>query len=333
MLYHWRMIPGSTATGHAAKPEAELAARRALADFVRATGRDATVEPGPVPGYHRIRHALRGEPRVSVVIPSAGRPTTVRGRPTYFVQHCVESIRSRTTYGRYEILVVDNDDLAPDLARRLDDLGVVRVPYLADGQFNLAAKMNLGAAKADGDQLVFLNDDTEVISPDWLECLLEFAQQPEIGAVGAKLLFPDGRLQHVGVTLLEGRPGHPFYGYPGCSPGYFCGALVPRNYSAVTGACVMTRAEVFHAVGGFDESFHLHYNDVDFCLKVVAAGHRIVWTPYARLYHFESASKETIVPTELAAFLAKWGDRIPLDPYYHPHLTMHYHDYRIGDAG
>src|SRR5207248_3789134 len=134
----------------------------------------------------RVRHAIKGQPRVSVVIPTAGKAVVLRGQPTWHVLNCVESVRRASTYRNSEILVVDNDDLPAELAKRLDDLGVVRVPYLAAGRFNLSAKMNLGAAKADGDQLVFLNDDTEIISADWLECLLEYAQQPDVGAVGAK---------------------------------------------------------------------------------------------------------------------------------------------------
>jgi GT2 family glycosyltransferase len=333
VLYHWRKLPTSTAAGHEAKPKAEGVARKAVAAYLAATGRDATVEPGPTPGYHRVRHRIAGRPRVSVVIPTAGKPATIRGAASSYVGHCVDSIRRLSTYEHYEIVVVDNGDLTPALAAELDRAGVRRVRYEADGPFNLAAKMNLGATAAAGDVLVFLNDDTEVISPDWIEAMLEFAQQPGVGAVGAKLLFPDGRLQHVGVTLLEGRPGHPYYQFPGTYPGYFNGGLVPRNYSAVTGACVMVRADVFRSVGGFDPAFRLNYNDVDLCLRIAAAGKRVVWTPYAALYHFESVSKEGVLPGELEAFLERWVKHLPTDPYYHPLLTMHYHDYRLGDAG
>jgi GT2 family glycosyltransferase len=159
--------------------------------------------------------------------------------------------------------------------------------------------------------------------------MLEYAQQPDIGAVGAKLLFPNGRLQHIGVTIQGGSPGHPFYGFPGHFPGYFCGGVVPRNYSAVTGACLMTPAEVFQSVGGFDEDFPLNYNDVDFCLKVGATGRRIVYTPYAQLYHHESVSKAGIYPEELERFQQRWGEQWSRDPFYNPNLSALYHDYRI----
>lgn len=333
VLYHWRKLPTSTAAGHEAKPKAEGVARKAVAAYLAATGRDATVEPGPTAGYHRVRHRIHGRPLVSVVIPTAGKPATIRGVASSYVGNCVESIRRLSTYDHYELVVVDNGDLAPPLAADLDRAGVRRVRYATAGPFNLATKMNLGAEAAAGDVLVFLNDDIEVISPDWIEAMLEFAQQPGVGAVGAKLLFPDGRLQHVGVTLLEGRPGHPFYQFPGTYPGYYNGGLVPRNYAAVTGACVMTRADVFRTAGGFDPAFRLNYNDVDLCLRIAERGKRIVWTPYARLYHFESVSKEGVLPGELEAFLARWEKRIPTDPFYHPLLTMHYHDYRLGEAG
>src|SRR5262249_30246175 len=156
--------------------------------------------------------------------------------------------------------------------------------------FNWSAVNNLGAQHATGDYLLFLNDDMEVLGPGWIEALLEFAQQKEIGAVGAKLLFPDGGLQHVGVTVLDGKPGHPFYGYPKQHTGYYCRNVLPHNCAAVTGACLMTRREVFHELGGFDESFPLNYNDVDYCLRLRQAGYRIVYTPHATLSHYEGAT-------------------------------------------
>jgi GT2 family glycosyltransferase len=189
--------------------------------------------------------------------------------------------------------------------------------------------MNLGAAKALGDYLLFLNDDIEVITPDWIESMLEYAQQPEIGAVGAKLLFPDGRLQHVGVTILDRNPGHPFYGTAGENLGYFCGNVVARNYSSVTGACLMTRADVFQESGGFTEALPLNYNDVDLCLRIRDLGLRIVYVPYATLYHHESASKEGVHESELEAFRALWGNKLARDPYYNSNLTALHGDFRV----
>jgi glycosyltransferase involved in cell wall biosynthesis len=316
VLYHWRALPSSTAAAGAAKPQAHDAARRAVQNHLVETGRHGTVEPGPVPGFHRARFTIVGRPRVSIIIPTAGREARIRGQATTFVANCLESIRRLSTYTNYEILVVDNDDIPDGLLSQLDKCGAVRIPYTEP--FNLSAKMNLGAAKASGDQLVFLNDDVEVLEPDWLEAMLEYAQQPEIGAVGARLLFPDGRVQHAGVVVVDGDPIHQEYGEPRDGLGYFCGAVVPRNCTAVTGACLMTRAEVFHGLGGFSEAFPLNYNDMDFCLRVRESGRRIVFTPYAELYHYEAASKAGIFPPELDAFKARWQQKLPPDPYYNP---------------
>jgi glycosyltransferase involved in cell wall biosynthesis len=328
ILYHWRQSPTSTAAGFGAKPQAFSTARRALQSYLNAAGLEGSVEPGPVLGFHRVRYTLRGRPKVSIIIPTGCRTTTVRGKETTFLARCLESIRRKSTYENYEFIVVDNGDMPPALAEELDARGIRHVSFTQP--FNLAAKMNLGAAKATGEHLVFLNDDIEVDSPDWLECFLEYSQQPGVGAVGAKLLFPDGRLQHVGVTLLNGYPGHPFYLSPGSHLGYFCGNVVTRNYSAVTGACMMTRAELFRELGGFDQAFTLCYNDIDYCLRLIMTGRRMVYTPYAQLYHHESASRKPgVPPREVALFKERWGGRWHHDPYYNPNLTTRYNDFRI----
>jgi GT2 family glycosyltransferase len=218
--------------------------------------------------------------------------------------------------------------MSRELADRLLGPNIRRITY--DDAFNWSRVNNLGAAHAKGDYLLFLNDDTEVIAPNWLEALIEFAQQDEIGAVGAKLLFPDGALQHVGVTVLDGKPGHPFYGFPGKHPGYFCRNQLPHNCAAVTGACLMSRANVFHEVGGFDESLPLNYNDVDYCFRLRQKGYRVVYTPHAELRHFESVTKSGVFAEELRAFQVKWGDR-NTDPFYNTNLNMETFDYRIGN--
>jgi O-antigen biosynthesis protein len=328
VLYHWRKAPGSTATGHKAKPKAAQKAIEAVQHYLSLVGRPGKVEAGAYPGLQRVHYAIRGRPKISIVIPSAGKETVIHGRKTTFIGHLVRSIRRLSTYGNYEILVIDNDDMPEALRQELDDLDVVRISYTAP--FNLSAKINLGAAKADGDFLLLLNDDMEILTPDWLESMLEHAQWPEIGAVGAKLLFPDGRLQHVGVTFLDRKPYHHFYRSPGHEPGYFCSHLLVRNYSAVTGACLMVRPEIYHEVGGFDESMPLNFNDIDFCLKIRRTGRRIVYTPYAQLLHYESASKTGCFPEELEALVQRWGEQMARDPYYNPHLATDTIDYRIG---
>jgi len=327
VLYHWRKLPGSTATDHTAKPKAARTAIRAAQSYLDLVNRPGEVGPGPSPGLQRVRYKIQGNPKVSIVIPSAGRTTTIRGETTTFISHCVRSIRQKSTWKNYEVLVVDNDDMSSELQKELDDLGVVRVSFTAP--FNLSAKLNLGAVKADGDFLLLLNDDIEVITPDWIECMLEHAQWPEVGVVGAKLLFPDGRLQHAGVTLLEGKPYHHFYRWPGHEPGYFGSHMLTRNYSAVTGACIMVRNDLYQETGGFDEAFPLNFNDIDFCLKLRDRGFRIVYSPYAQLYHFESVSKSGCYPEEIEAFMRRWGTKYFVDPFYSPHLATDAIDYRI----
>jgi glycosyltransferase involved in cell wall biosynthesis len=271
---------------------------------------------------------------LSIVIPTAGRMTSIGRRATPFLKNCIESIRQKSTYKRYEIIVIDNGDLTQELIDDLEKYGVNRITYKEP--FNLAAKLNTGASKSDGDYLVFLNDDTEVITPNWLERLLEFACQQRVGAVGAKLFFPDGRLQHIGVVLLDGNPGHPWYGALGSHEGYWGSASTPRNYLAVTGACMMTPREVFGRLGGFDLRFPLNYNDVDYCLRAREIGCRTVYTPYAQLYHYEAVSKEggaTVHPAELVLFKKLWGGKYSCDPYYNPNLSARHNDYRIRGLG
>jgi GT2 family glycosyltransferase len=327
VLYHWRKLPGSTALSHVGKPQANEAARRALVSYLKTVGQKGTVEPGPLNGLHRVRFAVAGRPRVSIVIPTASRGARIRGKETTYIAMCVESIRRKSSYKNYEIIVVDNDDMPPALRQQLERWRVRHVTYAEP--FNLASKINLAAAKAQGDHLVLLNDDIEVLAEDWLECMLEYSQQPGIGAVGARLLFPDGRLQHVGVTIQGGNPTHPFYGNPAQDIGYGAGNVLVRNFSAVTGACLMTRMDVWQELGGFDEAFPLNYNDVDYCLRLIERGRRVVYTPYAQLYHHEGASKEGLHQHELDAFKARWGERWAHDPYYNPNLSNRYHDYRI----
>ena len=286
--------------------------RKALRAYLEATGQEGTVEAGPVEGTQRLRWAIKGQPKVSIIIPSRCQPPKGGGAP--YLVRCIESIVQKSTYKEYEILVLDRKEMPKALEKQLTELGARRVKY--QEPFNWSRVNNLGAKQAAGSHLLFLNDGVEVITPDWLQCLLEYSQQAEIGAVGAKLLFPDGRLQHAGVFILRGSPGHPYYGAPGDGPGYFHSNVVPRNYSAVTGACLMTRAEVFGAMGGFDETFFLNYNDVDYCLKVVRSGRRVVCTPFAQLLHHEAVSKPGVFGSELAQFKKRWPEWCEEDPYF-----------------
>jgi GT2 family glycosyltransferase len=242
---------------------------------------------------------------------------------------CVGSILEKSTWPEIEIVVIHNCDLRPDLEAWLKSRSVL-IAY-DKTPFNLAEKINLGARHATGEHLIILNDDIEVIAPDWIENMLRYSQQPGIGAVGAKLLFPNNRIQHAGVVLLNGAPGHPYYNHPSEDLGYFLSAQVARNYIAVTGACMMTRHELWDKVGGFSEDFPLNYNDVDYCLKLRELGCRTVYVPEVELYHYESVSREAargVKPGELDHFQAKWLERYFLDPYYNPNLpTDHLYYY------
>ncbi|MGD0141179.1 MAG: glycosyltransferase [Tepidisphaeraceae bacterium] len=323
VLYHRRKSAISPSPGTPGEGSKPAPAERALQDYLAATGQSATVHSGGgAPGVHRVRFALAGNPLVSIVIPSASRPATIRGRQSWYVLECVSTIRRLSTYKNVEIIVLDNNDMPADLAAALGPLEIRRIPFI--GEFNLTRKINLGASQARGEQLILLNDDIEVITPDWIEAMLQFAQQPPIGAVGAQLLFPDDTQQHTGVILLNGNPRHPFYGQPAAHPGYFHSSQVHRNWSAVTGACMMTRTQNYKAVGGFSEQFGLNYNDIDYCLKLLAIGKRIVYTPYAKLYHYESVSKTGTYRREFEAFHRTWRQRFPRDPYYNPNLGRHF---------
>jgi glycosyltransferase involved in cell wall biosynthesis len=310
--------------GPASLAAASASCARALQDSLK---EQANVEPGPAPGLHRVRFVV-GRPLVNIIIPTAYRQLACGGET--FLSRCLNSIRTKSTYTNYGIVLLDNDAAPPELVPELSGWKITRLPYTQP--FNWAAAINQGAALAEGEHFLVLDDDTEVITPDWIECLLEYSQQSQIGVVGARLQFPDGRLQHAGVTVLGGVPGHTFYRRPDNDAGYFHSSIVPRNWSAVTGACLMTRAEVFRAMGGFDESFGWNFNDIDYCLRVARAGHRIVCTPFARLYHHETATKSQFSRDELERFQKRWQEAWPEDAFCNPNLSKRFHDFRIEGA-
>jgi GT2 family glycosyltransferase len=247
----------------------------------------------------------------------------------HLLRRCLDSIAAKSSGVAYEVLIVDNGSVRDDTLRFLSTCGHVRIP--APGPFNFAGLNNLGARHARGRHLLFLNNDTEVIDEGWLAALLGHSQRDPVGAVGAKLYYPDGRLQHVGMVLgIKAGVAHAFRGAPGTHPGYFDSAVVTRNYSAVTGACLMTRRDVFESLGGFNEAFAVDYNDVDYCLRAQARGYRVVFTPAARLWHHESVTRPRRVdPAEHALFHRVWATAIARDPYYNPNLSARDIDFRV----
>lgn len=332
VLYHWRQIPGSAAAEAVAKPWALANAQRALESYVESIKLDAAVETGAAPGLFRVRRKLTRSPRVTIVITTDDRSRTINGREIALLPNVIRSIRQKTQYTNYEILVIDNGNLSQATMDFLSTVPHHRATYTIEGRFNFAHKLNFSVRHAGDDQLVILNDDVEVISPGWLHALLEYSEDPAVGAVGAKLYFPDGRLQHVGVVLgVNGIAAHSFHQGSGQLPGYFGSTLGPRNYSAVTGACLMTRRAVFDEMGGFNEALAIDFNDIDYCLRLRRAGYRVVYTPHAELFHHESGSHgaRTWNPAEAEYMRETWADVLARDPYYNQNLTRDFPDYRL----
>lgn len=328
VLYHWRTLPQSTASGGEAKPQAELAARRAVQDFVDRSPYRGSVGQGPLPGTHRVRFEISGGPLVSIAIPTAGYRND---RDTgWYVLDLIRSIRERSTYRNIEVVVSENGDLPPELEQALRDLGARLIRYESP-VFNLSDKMNRLAEATRGDFLILLNDDIRIISRSWIEEMLMWCQQEGISGAGAKLLFPDGRIQHAGVLLLGQGPSHPYYLHPASEIGQVCSAIVPRDYSAVTGACTMIRRADFLAVGGYDPAYRINYNDVDFCMRLNAhTGGHFVFTPYACLEHHESVSRPEPEPGDLDKFNRQWADIVGRDPFYNLNLSQNSARFALG---
>jgi O-antigen biosynthesis protein len=313
VLYTWRMVPGSAALDADAKPRAVLARRRAIADAVERRGLDGRVEPGAIPGWFDVRYTLRGTPQVSIIIPTRDRVDLLR--------RCIDSIRRRSTYRNLRVVVIDNDSRDPATLEYLRDpaLIVVRHP----GNFNYAAILNHAVADLPPERdehLLFLNNDMEVTVPDWVEAMLEQSQRPEVGAVGCRLLYPDGRPQHEGVAIgIGGTANNVDLG------SYFSLGRVVRDVGAVTGAAMMMRRSTFEEMEGFDEELRVAFNDVDLCMRLRRAGYRILYTPLAQLVHYESASRGRIHPLEDEAHFAKrWGSGEALrDPYVNPNILWY----------
>ena len=333
VLYHGRKLPQSTATSQSAKPWAEDAGRLALADYVRRQQLDAEVAPGGAMGLFRIKRRITGTPLVSIIIPTAGKLKDDGTGPADLVAEAISSVARKTAYRHYEFIVIaDETGVQPTTRQALAGTRHQVLTHRSPGRFNFSRKINEGVAAAAGEHILLFNDDLEVIDEEWLSAMLEYSQDPAIGAVGPKLLYPDGRLQHVGMILgVSGIAAHAYHQHPGTLAGYFGSVIGPRNYSAVTGACLMTRRAVFDQVGGFDETFPIDFNDVDYCLRVRRAGYRIVYTPYARLFHHESASfgARQQDPEGIAEMKRRWANEIERDPYYNPNLTREFPDYRL----
>ncbi len=325
ILYHWRKIPGSASASVNAKDYAYQAGCKALKEALVRREKCGTVEIRE-PGRYRVSYEIKGRPLVSIIIPTKDKVAILR--------RCIESIRKKSSYDNYELIVVDNNSIEEETIHYFDlikNYPECRVLPFNDS-FNYSRINNFAVGQARGDLLLFLNNDTEVITPDWLEEMISHAQRQEIGAVGVKLLFPNNTYQHGGVIIrLGGVAGHAFYGNQSSDPGYMGLASVTRNYSAVTAACLMMRRSAFEEVGGLDEELDVAYNDVDLCLKIVNHKYYVVWTPHAVLYHHESASRGKFQPERnIRYFCDKWQNYMEQgDPYYSPHLALDRCDFMV----
>jgi GT2 family glycosyltransferase len=324
ILYHWRMLETSAAGGgEEAKPWAFEAGTRAIQAHCERIGLQARAERDlEHPGVYHLRPELEDEPLVSIVMPTAGQQREIRYERQTLVTHCLRSIVATSTYENYEIVVVYDLGTPPGVLEELREIAGERLRLVSfEEPFNFSAKINLGAVHSRGEHLLLLNDDMEVIEPDWLQRLVMYSRLPGIGAVGGRLLWQDGRLQHVGIQFVNGLPGHLHHGFPGDFNGYANKILVAQNFLAVTGACLMTPKEVFERLGGLTTTFPINYNDMDYCLKLCADDLRVVYDPDTLLHHFESSSRSVEVEDwEKAQFLARWLPLTGVDPYSNPHL-------------
>ena len=320
VLYHWRISEGSSAYDPMAKDgKIIIAAKNAIQDALNRRGIEGIVLDGLWPTSYRVKRKILGNPKISIIIPTKDNCP--------LLERCIESIEGKSTYKNFEILIIDHESSSSDTIDFLKQTKHHVLPY--SGPFNFSAINNFAAQQTTGEYVLFLNNDTEIISGDWMECLLEHAQRPEVGAVGCKLLYPDRRIQHAGVILgmspdqITGVAGHWFQGVPYENPGYFNLINTIRNYSAVTGACMMVSKEKFFLVGGFEPALAVCYNDIDFCLKLIKMNYWNVFTPYAELIHHESASRGTSVSSDEAHYmLNKWGALLKQDPFYTINLSL-----------
>lgn len=335
ILYSWRSHKGSTSSNTDSKGYAFEAGRRVLEAYYKRHGIEAEVEQTSLPGYYKTRYTYKERPLVTVVIPNKDHSEDL--------VRCVDSLLEQNDYVNLEILIIENNSefadtfACYDLLKQKDERIRVEVwkrdseIYSGKNSFNYAAIQNFAAAKAKGEYLLLLNNDTKVIDRDFLVSMMGYARRADVGAVGAKLLYPSDTIQHAGVIVgVEGVAFHQFLDYPETDPGYMGRAAFSQDVSAVTGACLLIRKSLYEEVGGMDERLAVSYNDVDLCLKLRQEGYLIVYDAFARLYHYESQSRGYEDSPEKKARLAreaqymknKWEKVMGTDPYYNQNLSL-----------
>ena len=351
LMYYWRCHPQSVASNIGAKTYAIDAARNAVADHLRSHGYEnfKITSTRAFETIFKIRYEIKGNPKISIVIANKDHAVDLK--------RCISSIYEKSTYDNWEIIVVENNSVEDDIWAYYKELtgtdvkeakeavskdGKVRiVTYETNGSFNYSAVNNYGVSKATGEYILLLNNDTEVITVNWLEELLMYAQRDDVGAVGGKLYYPDKTIQHAGVVLALGAhrtAGHSHYKQSKANLGYMGRLCYAQNVSAVTGACLLVKKALFDEVGGLEESFAISLNDVDFCLKLRKAGYLNVFTPFAECFHYESISrglddageKLERYNKESEAFRAKWKEVLDAgDPYYNPNFSLDRSDFSL----
>jgi GT2 family glycosyltransferase len=336
VLYHWRIHSQSSAGTRDQKNYALDAATRALTEALERRGEPARVIHDEVRlGLYTVRYEITKPGKVSIIVPTRDHGDDV--------DRCFRSLFERSTYHDFEIILLDNGSADPESLRVFGKwlaLEPERVKLVEHNvPFNFSEINNFAVSRSSGEYLLFLNNDTEIITEDWLEAMIEQAQRPSIGAVGAKLLYADKTVQHAGVIIgLGGVAGHSHKYFPADDPGYFYTLQTVNNFSAVTAACLMVRRDVFEQVGGFDEGLAIAFNDVDLCLRIRDAGYRNIYLPHVNLYHHESKSRGAEnTPEKMARFLGeqqvmreRWKtDSLP-DPYYNINLVRDTENYEIG---
>lgn len=353
LMYYWRSHEGSTAAGIEAKPYAIEAARGAISEHLRKHGFNhfQITSTRACATIFRIRYQITGSPKISIVIANKDHAEDLR--------RCVESIRGRSTWENYEIVIVENNSVTREIeqyytrllgheyrraavsgdVQKSGDGKITIVTHV--GSFNYSAVNNMGAACADGDYILLLNNDTEVITANWMEELLMYAQREDVGAVGAKLYYADKTIQHAGVVIGLGAhrtAGHTHYRVPVQNLGYMGRLCYTQNVTAVTGACLLVKKSLYQELGGLDEGFAVSLNDVDFCLRLRERGLLNVFTPFAELYHYESVSrglddegeKAERYNRESEKFREKWKEALEAgDPYYNPNFSLDRSDYSL----
>lgn len=335
VLYHWRAIKGSTAYGSGEKEYAHKAGLKALEDFFAKKDKNIRVEDGLLLNTYKVNYPLPASniPLVSILIPT---------RDGYdLLKKCVESIFENTSYPNYEIIILDNETSCKKTLAYFEVLKCYENVTILEYHkpFNFSAINNFGVKYAKGEIITLLNNDVEVISKGWLSEMVQHALRPEMGAVGAKLYYDDGTIQHAGVVLgIGGVAGHSHKYFQKNEHGYFSRLKIVQNYSAVTGACLVVRKKLFEEVNGLDEgNLKVAFNDVDFCLKLQKLGYRNLWTPYAELYHHESKSRGAEdTPQKVARFNKEveymkeaWQDSLRNDRYYNKNLTLKHEDFSL----